>query len=58
MKTLFECRARKPRENITQLNTLLIIIDKEKEREKGEKRERHREKKTFRELHHHILFRQ
>ena len=44
MITLFECRARRPMENITKLNTLLIIIDKEKEREGKEERQTQREK--------------
>ena len=57
MITLFECRARRPMENITKLNTLLVIIDEEKERAGKERRQRQREK-TFRELHHHMLFRQ
>ena len=57
MITLFECRARRPMENITKLNTLLVIIDEEKERAGKERRQRQREK-TFREWHHHMLFRQ
>ena len=57
MMTLFECRAKRPMENITKLNTLLVIIDEEKERAGKEGRQRQREK-TFRELHHHMLFRQ
>ena len=44
MITLFECRAKRPMENITKLNTLLVIIDEEKERAGKEERQR-REKK-------------
>ena len=57
MITLFECRTRRPMEKHDKVEHFANQHSIERKREKREKRDRHREKKTFRESHHHILFR-